>query len=100
AVGPLDVKAFLFEQAFVIGDQLRQALEWRGGFEHQCLHVSAPWLNRPRATSGTALVAASSLNYSKDRKSRRPTPGSSSRTAARTVKARQARCASGCPQAL
>src|SRR5262245_10934484 len=42
AVGPFHVKAFLLEQALLIGNQLRQSLEWRGGLEHQRLHVSAP----------------------------------------------------------
>src|SRR5215475_3804385 len=42
AVSPLHVKAFFLEQALLIGHQLRQSLEWRGGLEHQRLHVSAP----------------------------------------------------------
>ena len=37
AIGPFDGEAFLLEQALVVGDQLRQSLERRGGFEPQCL---------------------------------------------------------------
>jgi hypothetical protein len=42
AVGPLDLNAFLGEQALVIGDKLRQTLERRGGFEHELFHGLAP----------------------------------------------------------
>jgi hypothetical protein len=38
AVGPFDLEPFSCEEAFVIGHELGQALERRGGFEHQCLH--------------------------------------------------------------
>ena len=42
AVSPFDVQALLFEQALVIGDQLRQALERRGAFQNELLHASLP----------------------------------------------------------
>ena len=38
AVGPLDVEAFLGEQAFVIGHDFGKPLEWRGGFQNQLFH--------------------------------------------------------------
>ena len=41
AIRPFDDQAFLLEQAFLIGHQLRQSLERRGGFQHQLLHVQA-----------------------------------------------------------
>ncbi|MPZ41115.1 MAG: hypothetical protein GEU95_24330 [Rhizobiales bacterium] len=39
-VCPLDLHAFLGEQAFVIGYELRQTLKWGGGFEDELLHWS------------------------------------------------------------
>ena len=38
AVGPFDLEAFLGEQAFVIGDELRQSLERRGRFQYEFFH--------------------------------------------------------------
>src|SRR4029079_5362085 len=38
AIGPLDLKSLLFEQAFVVGDDLRQALERLGVFQREFLH--------------------------------------------------------------
>ena len=38
AVRPLDLKPLLFEQAFVIGDEFRQALERLGVFQRELLH--------------------------------------------------------------
>jgi len=52
AFGPLNVEAFAGEQAFVEGDELGQALERRGGLEHQCLHKAPP--GREPASCGAA----------------------------------------------
>src|SRR4029450_9049173 len=38
AVSPFDSQAFAGEQAFVMGHELRQALERRGGFEDELAH--------------------------------------------------------------
>jgi hypothetical protein len=38
AVGPFDVEALLGEQAFVIGNEFRQALERRGRFQYELFH--------------------------------------------------------------
>jgi hypothetical protein len=63
AVGPLDFKALLREQAVVVSDQFRQALERRCGFEdklfhfnlHEAvLHVS----NEPHARSAFSTTCA------------------------------------------
>jgi hypothetical protein len=43
AVGPFDREALVLEQAFVVGDKLRQSLERGGGFEDQLLHRSCSW---------------------------------------------------------
>ena len=40
AVGPLDRDALLLEQALVVGDELRQPLERRGGLQNQLFHAS------------------------------------------------------------
>jgi hypothetical protein len=42
ALDPLDGQAFLREQAFFVGDQFRQSLERRGGFEDELFHGEAP----------------------------------------------------------
>ena len=38
AVGPLDLDAFLREQALVVGHQFGQSLERRGGFQDELFH--------------------------------------------------------------
>jgi len=60
AVGPFDLEPFSCEEAFVIGYELGQALERRGGFEHQrlhgkCLHGTVSGcLSRPGGASTAA----------------------------------------------
>jgi hypothetical protein len=41
AIDPFDGEPFLGEQAFVIGDKFRQALERRRGFENKLFHLHA-----------------------------------------------------------
>src|SRR5690242_12708872 len=42
ALDPLDLQAFFLKQALAVGDQLRQSLEWGGGFEDELFHGPAP----------------------------------------------------------
>src|SRR5262249_45609081 len=46
AVGPFDLQTLFFEEAFVVGDELGQALEWLSRFQRQFLHERA--LRAPR----------------------------------------------------
>src|SRR5204863_8168390 len=55
AVRPLDLKAFLLEQAFVIRHQFRQALEGRCRLQDKLLHCHSPTLRFPwRSAYGPA----------------------------------------------
>ena len=45
-IRPFDRDAFLLEQSFPVGHQLRQPLEWRGGFQDQLLHGASSVLRR------------------------------------------------------
>ena len=57
AVGPFDREPFLLEQALVIGDQFRQSLERRGGFQNQLLHECALRVSRVLCNAGNLSLA-------------------------------------------
>src|SRR5262249_34337668 len=57
-VRPFDRQPLLLEQAFIIGDEFRQSLEGRGGFQKQFLfHALAPHDERGRASRGDEALA-------------------------------------------
>src|SRR6185503_6613519 len=57
AVDPLDLEAFLLEQALVVGDELRQPLEWRRGFQNERFHGRAPRSGNSYAQISTRVAA-------------------------------------------